>query len=151
MSRHWHYSFKRDRIRRLWSLLSHRGIGRRRKLMRRGGVFPLFAIATRVSPSVSTHLALSLDAYDKPLALINDPSIDCIYNPLPNGLRYRWRLAALKAGKHVLEKPSASNAEEARALFNHPLLQAPNSPVVVEANHYRFHPAWHLFNSQFNK
>jgi predicted dehydrogenase len=88
----------------------------------------------------------------KIIALINDPSIDCIYNPLPNGLHYKWTLAALKAGKHVLlEKPSLSNAEEARSLFNHPQLQAPNAPVLVEASHYRFHPAWALFNSQFNK
>jgi predicted dehydrogenase len=86
------------------------------------------------------------------IALINDPSIDCIYNPLPNGLHYKWTMAAIKAGKHVLlEKPSASNAEEARFLFNHPILQAPNAPVVVEASHYRFHPTWRLFNSQFNK
>ncbi|KAJ4374168.1 hypothetical protein N0V83_002909 [Neocucurbitaria cava] len=88
------------------------------------------------------------DSYD---ALINDPSIDCIYNPLPNGLHYEWTLKALKAGKHVLlEKPSVSNAEEARSLFHHPVLQAPNAPVLVEASHYRFHPAWHTLLSLFD-
>ncbi|RMZ72144.1 Oxidoreductase [Pyrenophora seminiperda CCB06] len=89
------------------------------------------------------------DSYE---ALINDPSIDCIYNPLPNGLHYKWTLAALKSGKHVLlEKPSVSNAQEAHSLFRHPLLSAPNAPVLVEASHYRFHPAWHLFLAQFDK
>ncbi|KAL6151040.1 hypothetical protein ACJQWK_10901 [Exserohilum turcicum] len=84
-------------------------------------------------------------------ALIADPSIDCIYNPLPNGLHYAPTLAALKAGKHVLlEKPSVSNAQEARSLFQNPLLRVPNAPLVVEASHYRFHPAWRLFLSQFD-
>ncbi|KAH7402606.1 hypothetical protein BKA66DRAFT_544734 [Pyrenochaeta sp. MPI-SDFR-AT-0127] len=84
--------------------------------------------------------------------LINDPSIDCIYNPLPNGLHYEWTLKALKAGKHVLlEKPSVSNAEEAKALFGHPILQSPNAPVLLEATHYRFHPAWSTLLSLFDK
>lgn len=86
------------------------------------------------------------------LDLINDPSIDCIYNPLPNGLHFEWTLKALKAGKHVLlEKPSVSNAEEAYALFKHPVLQSPNAPVLLEATHYRFHPAWSTFLSLFDK
>ncbi|KAH3910813.1 hypothetical protein HBI56_004410 [Parastagonospora nodorum] len=83
--------------------------------------------------------------------LINDPSIDCIYNPLPNGLHYEWTLKALKAGKHVLlEKPATSNAEEARSLFHHPVLSSPNAPVLLEARHYQFHPAWHAFLSLFD-
>lgn len=37
-------------------------------------------------------------------ALIADPGIDAIYNPLPNGLHGRWTRAALAADKHVLCK-----------------------------------------------
>lgn len=71
---------------------------------------------------------------------------------MPNGLHYKWTLAALKAGKHVLlEKPSVSNAQEARSLFHHQVLKAPNAPVLVEASHYRFHPAWYVFLTQFEK
>ncbi|KAE8835501.1 hypothetical protein HRS9122_07771 [Pyrenophora teres f. teres] len=95
------------------------------------------------------HVPIVHDSYE---ALINDPSVDCIYSPLPNGLHYKWTLAALKAGKHVLlEKPSVSNAQEARSLFHHPLFNAPNPPVLVEASHYRFHPAWHVFLAQFDR
>ncbi|KAJ5626437.1 dimeric dihydrodiol dehydrogenase [Penicillium herquei] len=78
--------------------------------------------------------------------LLEDPSIDAIYIALPNNLHYEWALRSIRAGKHVLlEKPSCSNAEEARRLFNHPLLKAKGAPVLLEAFHYRFHPAWQAF------
>ncbi|CAO2657338.1 Nn.00g034640.m01.CDS01 [Neocucurbitaria sp. VM-36] len=113
------------------------------------------AVAARDKKKAETYakrhgIPIVHDNYDA-LALINDPSIDCIYNPLPNGLHYEWTLKALGAGKHVLlEKPSVSNAEEARSLFRHPILQSPNAPVVVEASHYRFHPAWHTLLSLYD-
>jgi predicted dehydrogenase len=70
-------------------------------------------------------------------ALIADPDIDAIYNPLPNSLHARWTIAAIDAGKHVLcEKPFTSNAAEARevaAAARHAGL------VVMEAMHYRYH------------
>ncbi|KAJ5301795.1 hypothetical protein N7508_006658 [Penicillium antarcticum] len=80
--------------------------------------------------------------------LLNDTSIDAVYIALPNSLHFEWALRAIKAGKHVLlEKPSCSNAEEAKALFNHPIVKAPNAPVLLEAFHYLFHPAWQTYMS----
>ncbi|KAI0010517.1 oxidoreductase domain-containing protein [Xylariaceae sp. FL0662B] len=79
--------------------------------------------------------------------ILDNPAIDCVYIPLPNGLHYEWALRALKAGKHVLlEKPAANNGMEAKRLFESPpLLTAPSPPVLLEATHYVFHPAWTAF------
>jgi predicted dehydrogenase len=75
------------------------------------------------------------DSYE---ALIADPDLDAVYNPLPNGLHGRWARAALTAGKHVLcEKPFAANAAEAREIAE---LAATSDRVVMEAFHYRYHP-----------
>lgn len=75
------------------------------------------------------------DTYD---ALISDPEVDAIYNPLPNSLHGRWTRAALSAGKHVLcEKPFTANAAEAREVAE---LAATSDRVLMEAFHYRYHP-----------
>ncbi|EHB49743.1 Trans-1,2-dihydrobenzene-1,2-diol dehydrogenase [Mycolicibacterium rhodesiae JS60] len=71
-------------------------------------------------------------------ALIADPDVDAIYNPLPNGLHGKWSRAAIEAGKHVLcEKPFTANADEAREIA---ALAAKSDRVVMEAFHYRYHP-----------
>lgn len=74
-------------------------------------------------------------------ALLADPNVEAIYNPLPNHLHVDWSTAALQAGKHVLwEKPLGLNAAEAQRLVDtaaaHPDL------VTMEAFMYRFHPQW---------
>ena len=71
-------------------------------------------------------------------ALIGDPDIDAVYNPLPNGLHGRWTLAAIAAGKHVLcEKPFTANANEAATVAR---AGDEAGLVVMEAFHYRHHP-----------
>jgi predicted dehydrogenase len=80
-------------------------------------------------------LAKAHASYD---ALINDPDINAIYNPLPNGLHAEWTLRALEAGKHVLcEKPFTANEKEARTVAD---AAATSGLVVMEAFHYRYHP-----------
>jgi predicted dehydrogenase len=75
------------------------------------------------------------DSYE---ALLADPQIDAVYNPLPNGLHGRWTLAALDAGKPVLcEKPFTANADEAERVA---AAAHQSGLVVMEAFHYRYHP-----------
>ncbi len=74
-------------------------------------------------------------------ALLADPAIDAIYNPLPNHLHVPWSIRALEAGKHVLcEKPIGLDTGEARTL----LAAAQRFPrlKIMEAFMYRHHPQW---------
>ena len=71
-------------------------------------------------------------------ALVEDPTLDAIYNPLPNALHCEWTIRALRAGKHVLcEKPMASNVEEAERMAE---AAEASGKVLTEAFHYRYHP-----------
>jgi len=75
------------------------------------------------------------DSYE---ALLADPEIDAIYNPLPNSLHAEWSIRACEAGKHVLcEKPLCTSGDEARAMF----AAARNNRVqLVEGYPYRAQP-----------
>jgi len=76
--------------------------------------------------------------HDSYAALLADPDIDAVYNPLPNSLHAEWTLRAIEAGKHVLcEKPFASNAAEAEQVA---AAARESGLVVMEAMHYRYHP-----------
>src|ERR1700754_143317 len=76
-----------------------------------------------------------LDSY---AAVIADPEVDAIYNPLANSLHARWNLAAIAAGKPVLtEKPFARNRSEAQEVAR--TAQAAGV-TVVEGFHYLYHP-----------
>lgn len=102
--------------------------------------------ATTVCPTIGSQPLTDREA------LLDDPEISAVYIPLPNGLHYEWTLKALAKGKHVLlEKPSVSNTEEAESLFQSPLLSQPTGPVLMEAFHSRFSPAWALFKSTLDQ
>ena len=74
------------------------------------------------------------ESYD---ALLADPAINVMYNPLPNGL-HAMDVRAARAGKHVLcEKPMALTVAEADAIA---AAAREAGVVVAEAFMYRHHP-----------
>jgi D-xylose 1-dehydrogenase (NADP+, D-xylono-1,5-lactone-forming) len=85
--------------------------------------------------AADTGLPRALGSYE---ALLADPDIDAIYNPLPNSLHAEWSIRAVEAGKHVLcEKPLAMSGSEARAMF---AAAAQHGRHLVEAFPYRSQP-----------
>jgi len=77
-------------------------------------------------------------AYGSYEALLADPEVEAVYNPLPNHLHVPLTLAAAAAGKHVLcEKPLALRAEEALLLR-----EAAARAHIEEAFMVRHHPQW---------
>jgi predicted dehydrogenase len=79
-------------------------------------------------------------AYGSYQELIEDDSIEAVYNPLPNHLHVPWTMNAAEAGKHVLcEKPIALEVEEAKALIG---VRNRKGVRIQEAFMVRTHPQW---------
>lgn len=128
-----------------WGVLSTAKIAREKVIpaMLKAEHVELVAIASRnykKAKEVADSLGIA-SAYGSYEDLLNDDSIEAIYNPMPNHLHVPWAIKALEAGKHILcEKPialSVTEAEElAAAAKKYPQLKA------MEAFMYRFHPQW---------
>jgi predicted dehydrogenase len=79
-------------------------------------------------------------AYGSYEALLADPEIDAVYNPLPNHLHVPWSIRAADAGKHVLcEKPIGLNAEDAEQLM---AARDRTGVKLQEAFMIHTHPQW---------
>jgi predicted dehydrogenase len=128
----------------VWGILSTANIGVKRVIpaILAGQRGRIAAIASRdparaASIAARFRLARSYGSYE---ALLADPEIEAIYNPLPNHLHVEWTVKALDAGKHVLcEKPIGLDASEAEALVQ---ARERSGKRVVEAFMVRFHPQW---------
>jgi predicted dehydrogenase len=124
-----------------WGLLSTARINRALiPPLRASNRNQLAAVASRTQESADRYarewkIARAHGSYE---ALLADPEIDVIYNPLPNHLHAEWTIKAVEAGKHVLcEKPLALNVEEVDAIRS---AAREHGRVVTEAFMYRHHP-----------
>jgi predicted dehydrogenase len=110
--------------------------------MQRGQWSEITAIASRdlaKAQGAAGRLGIP-KAYGSYEALLADPDVDAIYNPLPNHLHVPWTKAAAENGKHVLcEKPIALSAEEARSLVT---VRDRTAVKIQEAFMVRTHPQW---------
>jgi predicted dehydrogenase len=71
-------------------------------------------------------------------ALLEDPDIDAVYLPLPNGLHADWTMAALRAGKPVLcEKPLCGTVAETEEVLG---VARKTGTLLWEAMAFPFHP-----------
>jgi predicted dehydrogenase len=111
--------------------------------MQKGEHTEVVAIASRSADrarEVADNLGIPRwhSSYD---ALLADPEVDAVYNPLPNDQHVPWSIRALEAGKHVLcEKPIALSAAEARVLLE--ATRRHRHLKIMEALMYRHHPQW---------
>lgn len=125
-----------------WGILSTAKIGTGKVIpgIQRAKGAEAVAIASRDlarAEAVAKELGIP-KAYGSYEALLADPDIDAIYNPLPNHLHVPLTLQAVAAGKHVLcEKPIGLTAQDAAQL-----LVLPRDRLVMEAFMVRFHPQW---------
>jgi D-xylose 1-dehydrogenase (NADP+, D-xylono-1,5-lactone-forming) len=100
----------------------------------------LFAVGSRTQETADEYarewkIPRAHGSYE---ALLADPEIDVIYNPLPNHLHAEWTIKAVEAGKHVLcEKPLALSVEEVDTVR---AAARKHGRVVAEAFMYRHHP-----------
>jgi predicted dehydrogenase len=128
-----------------WGVLSTANIGIKRVIpaILSGTRGAVAAIASR-NPSSAAEIAARFAiprSYGNYQALLDDPEVEAIYNPLPNHLHVEWTVRALEAGKHVLcEKPLGLNAAETQAIV---AARDRSQKCVIEAFMVRYHPQWH--------
>jgi predicted dehydrogenase len=127
-----------------WGVLGVAGIAVRKVIpaMQRSSVTEVTAIASRdldKAQGAAAQLGIG-KAYGSYEALLADPEIDAIYNPLPNHLHIPWSIKAAEAGKHVLcEKPIGLSAAEARELIG---ARDRTGVQIGEAFMVHCHPQW---------
>jgi predicted dehydrogenase len=131
-----------DKVR--WGVLSTAKIGLTKVLpaMQKGELSHIAAIASRdLAQAQQAAATLGVETfYGSYEELLADPTIEAIYNPLPNHLHVPWTVKAAEAGKHVLcEKPLSLTVAEAKTLV---AVQARTGVMIGEAFMVRTHPQW---------
>lgn len=127
-----------------WGVLSTAKIGRQHVMpaiqaSRNGEITAIAGRDGERTRAVADEFGIAT-AYDSYEALLEDPSIDAVYIPLPNHLHTEWTRRAAEAGKHVLcEKPMALTSSEAQEMVD---ACTDAGVLFMDAFMYRLHPTW---------
>jgi predicted dehydrogenase len=127
-----------------WGVLGPANIAVKKVIpaMQRGGWSEIVAIASRDlarARQAATSLGIPT-AYGSYEELLDDPTIEAVYIPLPNHLHVSWAIQAAEHGKHVLcEKPIGRTAPEAERLL---AVRDETGVKIQEAFMVRSHPQW---------
>ena len=127
-----------------WGVLSTAAIGLKKVIpaMQLSQYSRVTAIASRnLATARAAADALGIEtAYGSYEALLADPDVDAIYNPLPNQMHVPWTIKAAEAGKHVLcEKPLSMTVAEAKTLL---AVQERTGVKIGEAFMIRSYTQW---------
>jgi predicted dehydrogenase len=134
-----------------WGIISTANIGMGKVIpgMLKSKELEVVAISSRdrkTADAAAKKLGIA-KAYGSYEAMLADPEIEAVYNPLPNHLHVPLTLQAAKAGKHVLcEKPIAITAKEAKKLK-----KVPRGIHVAEAFMVRHALQWKAVRERVEK
>jgi predicted dehydrogenase len=125
-----------------WGVLSTSSFAERVFLpgLRKCRLVRVTAVASRDRAKAERYAARNKipAAYGTYEELLADPSIEVIYNPLPNDMHVEWTRRAAEAGKHVLcEKPMGLDAASLEQL-----LPVASQVHIAEGFMVRHHPQW---------
>jgi D-xylose 1-dehydrogenase (NADP+, D-xylono-1,5-lactone-forming) len=125
-----------------WGILGVARIGMRALLpaMQAASNARVVALASRDQARAEATVAElpGARAYGGYEALLEDPEVEAVYIPLPNGLHAEWVTRAAAAGKHVLcEKTLGMSPEETRGMVD---ACERAGVLLMEAFMYRHHP-----------
>ena len=127
-----------------WGVISTAKIGMEKVIpaMQQGDNLEIVGIASRNESDAKLAAdTLGIPRYYQGYeALLDDPEIEAIYNPLPNHLHFEWTKKAIEKGKHVLcEKPMTLKKHEITELIS---LRDKHNVKVGEAFMVHTHPQW---------
>lgn len=126
-----------------WGVLGCAGIAEQRTLpgLLKAGNAELTAIASRGKSEKLERFRSEFRperTYESYEVLLEDPEVEAVYLPLPNGLHCDWAVRALEAGKHVLcEKPLGISRREVERMK---AASEKSGKLLMEAFAYRQSP-----------
>lgn len=127
-----------------WGILSTANIGMKKVIpaMLKCANVEIVAISSR-DGSKAKAAAQTLGIphhYTDYQALLDNPEIEAIYNPMPHHLHFEWTKKAMQSGKHVLcEKPLTLDSNEINELIK---IRDAHNVKVGEAFMVHTHPQW---------